>query len=321
MAKTYLQLVNEAILESKVTLDELTDANFASPPRTIMYKHFKRWVNRAYQDLLLSRDEWQFRIERATVTIWPRLQVAGLDYTPAVNDVLEGVSSGVRFTVKGVHTLSEDVESDATIERTLSIQFAADSKPENMILNERVKRISPTPDSDVGYVKGRGRYNFTELVPSVEQIHESTVTVQPSVASATSPSANSISTIPVLAYTAWESYSGSYDAFNAGFGNPTHLTLTHDGQWDFFPRPDEPFDVSFDYTQKVTLMSLPTDTPQQIPERFHDYIMWAAVMDYADFDERPKVFSRAKKHVDHYRYMLERDTMPKMTLNLSRFDY
>src|SRR6476620_6324257 len=126
-----MELVNNAVIESKVTLDVLTSANFATPPRTVMYNNFKRWVNMAYRELMMKRKEWYFRNERATVSVMPRLHLAGLNYIPSVNDVLEGVSSGVRFTVKAVHA-HEDVEQDSTVEYTVSVSFADGSTPENL---------------------------------------------------------------------------------------------------------------------------------------------------------------------------------------------
>ena len=73
---TYLYLVNTTLAEAKITLDPLTEANFADPPRTAMYNNVKRWVNEDLLALLTTRNEWFTRKERAVVEIYPRLQLA-----------------------------------------------------------------------------------------------------------------------------------------------------------------------------------------------------------------------------------------------------
>ena len=116
LARTYLQLVNDAISEAKVSLDPLTSGNFASPPNHEMYSKFKTWVNRAYQYIVTDNDQWQFRKERAVVTIYPRLQLRLSGATPlSPGDVIECDTSGVTFEILDIHTV-EDVELDTALE-------------------------------------------------------------------------------------------------------------------------------------------------------------------------------------------------------------
>src|SRR5688572_9729936 len=93
--KTFLELVNGAISEAKATLDPLTSANFADPPRTMLYNKFKEWVNRAYKELLLDRNEWFFQKERTVTSIGPRIHVVAknVSYVPLVGDTLRGQTS------------------------------------------------------------------------------------------------------------------------------------------------------------------------------------------------------------------------------------
>lgn len=318
--KTFLELVNDAMAESKVSLDPLTSANFASPPRTAMYNHFKRWVNRAYKDLLLKRNEWFMRQERATITIYPRLQLVMLAGTLAAGDVLEGNSSGTSFKVLAIHT-TEDVELDATIEHTVSVEYV-DGKDtaDNLILNENVSRVTPTILTDIARIKGRGRYSFSELVPYVDEVDQTSFTIQDAVAFDSTPSPTEQSVVPVLSYSPWESWRGYYELFGTATGKPYIITRADDGLWDFYPRPNEPFDISFSYSQDVGTMVAYNDVPQLLPPKFGDLIMWMAVADYADFDERPKVYARAKKHINEYNFMMDRDQLPRVGLDLYRFD-
>ena len=107
--KTFLDLTNLAIMEAKVTLDPLTSSNFNSPPRTALYNHFKTWVNRAYRELMLRRKEWQFRMERANLSIWPRLHLTDVTTVPTIGDVIQGAQSGSTATVVKIHSV-EDVD-------------------------------------------------------------------------------------------------------------------------------------------------------------------------------------------------------------------
>lgn len=319
MPKTYLEIVNDCISESKVSLDPLEAADWANPPRTVMYNNFKRFVARAYKDLMIRRPEWQFRIERATVTVWPRLHLSGLTYVPSPGDILQGQSSGTRFTVIAVHDF-EDVEESADVERTLDVEYSDDSDGNNVILNEAIERVTPSPATDVGFVKGRGRYNFEGLVPSLEELNTSTVTIQPAVAYADNPTAGELQDAYDVSFIPWDSYRNYFDQFSGNLGRPGYIGRALDGNYDFYPRPNAPYDISFEYTQIVTQLVNPTDIPGQIPERYEDYIMWAALADYADYDERPKVFARAQKHVNQFIYWLERDKLPEMKVNIYRFD-
>lgn len=319
MAKSYRDILNECIAESKVSLDPLEAADWANPPRTIMYNNFKRWINRAYKELMMRRPEWQFRSERAVVTIWPRLHLSGLTYVPSPGDILEGQSSGTRFTVIAVHNF-EDVEQSADVERTVDVEYADDSDGNNVILNEVIDRIDPVPEAGVALVKGRGRYNFEGLMPSLEQLNVNSVAVQPAVAYTDNPAASNLQDTYPVDFIPWDSYDNYFNQFSANLSRPAYIGQAMDGNYDFYPRPDGPYDVSFTYTQKVTELVNPEDIPGQIPERYEDYLLWAAIADYADYDERPKVFARAKKHVDQYLYWLERDTLPEVKVNLYRFD-
>lgn len=319
MAKTYLDIVNEALLEAKVSLDPLEAADWANPPRTIMYNNFKRWVARAYKELMLRRPEWQFRNERSIVTVWPRLLLSGLTETVAVGDILECVSSGTRFTVLDTHDI-EEVESSTEVMLTVSVEYSPDSDGNNVILNERIDRVAPTSDLDIGYIKGRGRYDFTELDPTIDQIDSTTVTIQPAVAYTPNPTGGNLQDAYPVNFIPWDKYDNYFSQFRDNLGRPGYIGQATDGLWDFYPRPDGPYDVSFQYTQKITELTNPTDLPGQIPDKYEDYMMWAAIADYADYDERPKVFARAKKHIDQHLFWLERDKLPEIKLDLYRFD-
>lgn len=322
--KTYLDLVNESIAESKVTLDPLTSTNFSTPPRTVLYNLFKTWVNRAYKNVLVDRNEWFFRQERAVVTVFPRLQLrktAVTVLTIDAGDIFVGDSSGVSFTIEAVHPDVEDVETDTTPEFTVSVRFSGTGDASNnLILNETVSRVSPSPEAAVATIKGRGRYNFKSLVPYVDDIDKSSFYIQRAVSYTPNIAADELKDAPFLEFYPWERWKAHYESFNTHTGTPRVVTRTGDGLYDFYPRPDGPFDVAFDYSQATKLMSSPSDIPDLIPEKFEDLIIWKAVAEYADYDERPRVFVRAKKNIDRFTYLLGRDALPTPTPDIYRFD-
>ena len=321
-AKTYLQLVNEAIAESKVSLDPLTSANFASPPNHEMYSRFKTWVNRAYQYIVTDNDQWQFRQERAVVTIYPRLQLRLDGATPlSQGDVIECDTSGVTFEILDIHAV-EDVELDTALEYTVSVEYLQGPEYANdLVFNESFSRLSPSPLAGIGNIKGRGAYKFSDLVPYVYEIDPTSFTMQEAVAF--NPDITAYDLAPVIQMKAiprniWRHY---YELFNTAGGRPMFVYELDDGNWDFYPRPDRPFDVGFTYTQDFTPMAAHGDTPILVPAKYHDLIMWTAVSYYADFDRQPQVFATARKHINKFSFALNKNELPQITVDIYGFDH
>lgn len=302
MAKTYLQIVNEAVDEAKVSVDALTSVNFASPPRTQLYDRFKRWVNLAYQELLQDRKDWHFRTERANVNIWPRLHLSGLSYVPAIGDVLEGASSGVRFTVKAVHA-HEDVEVDTTVEHTVSVDFAVPSERANLILRENINRVSPSPSSAVGYLKAWGRYDFRSLVTQLEKVNIDTVMFH-------DLDGFSRKVIP-LTTSQWPV---DYSMYPWNGDYPLYMAESSQGSYDLYPMPMGECRLSFDFTRSIPTMVNYNDVPLGLPEEYHEYLVWKAVEEFADFDGNGKLYTRARKRTEKYRNYMERDEMPAINV-------
>lgn len=321
-AKTFLDLVNEAIYETKVSLDPLNTGNFSNPPRTVLYNRFKSWVNMGYRELQMKRKEWFFRKERATVELYPRLQLAGLTYIPVVGDTIEGASSGVEFTVISVGTL-EDIEGDSLEERTVSVMPVAGFDLQNLILRETLNTVSSTPVINIGYLKGLGRYGFASLVPSLETIDMGSVEAHRPAAVAASEGLSLGANTTNVVFVPWHEWGVKFevDTFpNWTTDLPQYVTQAPDGNYEFYPMPQTNFYVSFDFTRTLAELVLYSDTPAALPERYHEYLMWRAVQEYADFDSQSKLFMRAQKHVEEYLYWLSRDQLPKVAFASSKFN-
>lgn len=305
-----MQFVNEAIDESKVTLDPLTSGNFASPPRTAMYNRFKNWVNRGYKELAQTRPEWQFRTERATVTLYPRLLLAGFTAPPVIGELWQGVSSGVQFYIREIQTF-EDVEDDGTQDYTVGVEFLDGSIMSNLIFREDVVHEA-VPDK-FAYLKGSGRYSFKNLVTGLQDIDPATAEISKL------PTDDDPGEQHKLMYMPYEKWAVQYEYDNWTTGIPQYITETSTGTYDFYPKPDEAMILAFDFTRKARQMVAYNDTALDIPEEYEDYILWAAVMEYADFDNNVKVGARAKKKLEQYQYWLERDYLEKPRIEGSRF--
>lgn len=316
--KTFLQLVNDAMAECKVTLQPLDSTTFANPSGTILYGLFKTWTNRAYRDILISRDEWNYRVERASVLLYPRLQLrmSGANVVN-IDDVLIGDSSGVSFKVVDIH-MSENVELDPTTEYTVSVDYVnGEATASNLIFNEEFSRTSPTVDSAIGAIKGRGVYDFAELVPYIYEVDIGSFYMQNYPLTSENPRRLVEITYdksPVWGVSAFES-------FSSAMGTTEYVFRTPDGKYDFYPRIDNPRQVSFSYSQEIQLMSSYNDVPVLIDEKYDDLIMWKTIAYYADWDERAKLYSRANKEIKRWNFLMDKNELPTITFNTHRFDY
>lgn len=321
-SKTYMELVNEAIKEARVSLDPLTVLNFASPPNHEMYSNFKRWVNRAYEYTVLDRDEWQFRMERATITLFPRLQLRMSGVTAlSVSDVIECDTSGVTFEILAIHSV-EDVETDTALEYTVSVEYTqGNTFADKIVFNETFSRVSPSPASSIGNIKGRGRYSFRDVIPQIGDIDPNSFYIQKALQY--NPTIGTGDLSPILKLTPdtsnmyWRDY---YTDFNSASGRPLYIYELEDGNWDFYPRLNEPYDVNLSYAQKFQLLSAYDDIPFFIPADYHDMLMWKAVAEYADYDQKPAVYSRAIKNIRRFDAHITRKELPELILDLQRFD-
>lgn len=315
---TFLELVNTAVEEAKISLDPLTSVDFANPPRTTMYNKIKRWVNVAYKELFMARPEWYFRKERTSISVWPRLHLAGLTTIPSVGDVITADSSGVIFTVVAVHSF-EEVDEDLTNEATLSVEFDDSSDPSTLIMREQLtcNPLLAGPDYAAGYLKGYGRYDFRSDVTNLQSIDPSSVRVFNAPDDAEPVLDPNGAYIEYIPYDKWNM---DYE-FNPWAGNyPIYITETPLGTYDLFPKPSREFILAFDYSRSIPELTAYNDVPEGIPSEYQDYLMWRAVEEFADFDNNRTLYSRAHKHVENYRNWLDRDQKQEPKFAESKFN-
>lgn len=316
---TFLALVNEVIAESKQVLDPLTSANFADPPRTVLYNRIKGWVNQSYLDLLEERREWFFTSERGVVTIQPRLHLAKINplYTPQVGDVLTGDTSGVSFVITEVFTDSEG--ASYTDEATVGVLYDDETSADELVQWETVTANDGVDEFLLAArIENRGTYNLAQYIPTIDSINQNSITLKKSVLDPEFD-ANKSSQMYTLRYVDWPQFLRHYENFYAGLAQPTYVSTAPNGDLQFFPYPDGLYDVAFEYEQKGNPLVNWDDVPELLPAKHHKILVWKALIELADFNNDRVLYARAnKKYLERLGWLM-RDYLPEMKFGISRF--
>lgn len=308
----YLDLVNRAIFESGVDLDELTSVNFASPPRTIMYARFKNWVNDAYREILQKRREWYTLQERTILTLSPRVGVRSVVGAIVAGDELQGRDSGVRFIVSAVYSDAADPDQDVVLEGTYILPLSGHFQE-----GESLTRISPNPLVGVAVVERAMGYNLTDYIPSLKEADLDSFMVT-DLPNNTFGDAQPGTPQPIynVIYDNW--YAKAFPEF-AYLGKPMYVTENAEGLVEFWPRPDQQYNYMFAYSKVVPSLALYNDLPRYVPDDYQMAIVWKAVMKYARFDNKDKLFLNARDEFRFYNNKLEEEKLPQPRMGPNLF--
>lgn len=306
--------MNRAIFESGVDLDQLDSTDFANPPRTVMYTRFKNWVNDAYKEILLKRNESFIRNERTVSTIFPRVRVNNVTGTLAINDELQGADSGVRFRVLRITSdvLNPDIRFD------LDIEYLDNPIP-NFLMGEKLVRNLPTVADPIAFVESLPGWDLTLEAPWIKEIDRSSMLIQDVLNNAVDGNPGTAEPLFQVVWDYWLTYI-MYSTDTAS--TPRYVAEGPDGLLYFWPRPDTAMNLLYDYSRTVGTMSVYTDTPWPIPEEYHLAVVWFAIMKYADFDNKAQIYARAKKNFNFYNNKLEEEKLPEVNMGPNLFwDY
>lgn len=300
----YLELVNRAIFESGADLDQLDSSNFAVPPRTIMYTRFKNWVNDSYRQILQKREEWYLRNERTISLLRPRVRITN-DIGPIlVGDELQGRDSGVRFIVRAIEFDVLDPDGD----KFLDIEYS-DPTDIHLIIGENLNRLTVVPTVNIAFVEATAGYNFQFIIPTLSEVDLSTMLVQDVTNDLIDGTPNTPWELYEIKYNDW--YGHAYPDFTY-MGKPLYVTMGPDGKVEFWPRLDKSYQVLYSYSRTVPSLTLYSDQPWPIPEELQLGVVWKAVMMYADYDNKPQVFARAKKQFNFYNNKMEENKLEEV---------
>lgn len=314
---TYLELVNGAIQEAGKDQDDLTSSNFASPPDARMYGRFKRWVNQAYREIQMARNEWESSTARASVFLYPGVYVEnGVSIpAPAANDRWTGNDTGFAFDILQV-VLHSGAWNLGTAKATI---YFDNIDGDDFKLNET---FDSTSANDVGRVKGYPRYDFTadgQLTDFLE-FKDTTFRISTTGGSAVQTNDEQIGTTQ-LQFLPWDTWVNSAAHWAGARGQPQYVTLAPDGGLEFWPHPDKAYVLSFEYVTTDGSLSAHGDIPTKVPTRYHDIIMWMAVRKSGMYDRDRAIVSKADDHIRTYRNAMERNEMPQVSFAPSVFNY
>jgi hypothetical protein len=317
---TYLELVNLAIAEAGKDQDDLTSANFASPPDIRMYGRFKRWVNESYKEIQMARNEWEFKTARASVFAGPAIYVeqGSRATAPTVGSLYVGADSNYSLEVEQV-ILHSGTWLAGTAKATIYFTVPGDVEASDFKFNEVF-----TEDLGVGTfrVKGWGRYDFKVdgQVPDIMEVLVESFSSQSTGGSAIQDNDPDVG-LSSLTYVPWNAWEEVFDGMAGNRGRPSFVTTAPDGTLEFWPRPDKQYVIHFTYTKDdAASMVLFDDTPSAIHPRYHDIIAWMAVHKSGMYDRDRTITSRADKRITYFRNAMERNLMPAVSFQPSRFN-
>ena len=313
---TYLELVNRAIMESGADLDELTSGTFASTTDPLQ-KRFKYWANQAYREEQLERSEWQYMTKKAQIVIYPRFLVIDGDRAtaPPANSIFEGDDSNTTFTV-----VSTTLLSGAWNAGTASAYIDFLDLSGAVSFNELFDETDPTPANlDVFRVKWFGRYPLDTLVTDLLEPNMSSFKIQGASGLSDTTLNTGDTDVEPLQFVPWDQFNLSYE-WSQNYARPIVVTKTPDGEYDFFPRPNGPYILTFDYTAEPQELVDDDDTIDTLPLLYQDALVWRTVMYYADYDRKPDMFARAERRYMFYKNRAEKNLMPTPTFGYNRYN-
>lgn len=311
MATTYIELVNNVIDEGKISNDPLTPADFNDPPRTAMYIRVKRWVNEAYQELLITRNEWFSRKERGVTSLYPRLLLGDVSVPPVPGYVYRGRSSGIEFVVRTVST-HETIENSPTPYYTVGVERVDEEEDFYMLgINEVLDVITPAPTISAAKYKGHGYYSVSDFSQYAEVVDPNSISIVPTDEEYQEDNNWYQTQVrPIL----WKDLGDLRRGARLTGSIPPYVSVTPQGSLYFYPPFTFKRQAEFEFTRAFSLMQAHSDTPVGIPEKYVKWIVWRALMSYGDFQQNGAIWSRGDKNAEKIMNIMERDNAPQMTV-------
>lgn len=324
---TYLELVNEALRESGITLDGLTSSNFASPLDP-MYTKMKQWVAQAWEDIQTDRSDWEFMQSAGVHVVSPRIEVYGAySSSGTVSDFantdmyMHNTSNPVVFRSASLTLDSGSLASNSgegTIRITQPITQSFQAEPGALFINSLgtalcyFKRWGSFDLSSVGANSTDDTSDIAEAKRDSFRITEySFETTRPLTSREWEP-------LPCISYGDYLRYTLDRPTQVA---KPRMITQLNTGRYSFYPPPNKLYNVYFEYTRVPQTLAAHGDTPTGFPARFHKAISWRAVMYWAEYDKDPQQYNRAKERYKKFDTEMIRDLLPKVNVTYDARDW
>lgn len=111
----------------------------------------------------------------------------------------------------------------------------------------------------------------------------------------------------------YETWRERYDRSTHDANRPTVYALApHDRSIRFGPKPDKAYRVRGEYRKSMQTLAADADEPD-LPLRFHDIIVWRAIMVLAERDEAPVPVQLAERKYAEMMMALQRECLPPIT--------
>lgn len=317
----FLDLTNEVIRESGVSLTALTSSNFASTTLDPMYTKIKNFVIQSWEEIQTDRRDWEYMQQSAVVRLEPSIEVYGgsstndltSDFNAATfrlhntaNSDLFVSRSSRAFTIDSGALATDDAEGILKINSFLDTAFVFE--PGDL--------ITTASSSAFCYFRRWGRYDLSQTgglgkdgVTDVSEIKVDSVALTDfQYASGQSYSSVTWNRLQYIPYQNWQRY--CFDR-PTNVATPTAFTISNNGEVEFWPPMDTFYHLSFEYTKTPQTLSAYTDTPTGLPSRFHKAIAWRALMNYGEYEGIAQIYNRAKARYSKFNFDMCRDLLPQ----------
>lgn len=109
-----------------------------------------------------------------------------------------------------------------------------------------------------------------------------------------------------IPYLQWRT---SYDRGSHDATRPVVYAIATDGSIRFGPKPDKAYRVRGEYRKTPQILAADGDTPE-LPDRFHQIIVWRAIMLIGGHDESDPQFQQAFQKYAELMLALQRECLP-----------
>lgn len=117
----------------------------------------------------------------------------------------------------------------------------------------------------------------------------------------------------VLTQITYQDWRATYDRNTHDATRPLYYALAPDDTIRFGPKPDIAYKVRGEYVKTPQVLAVDADTPE-MPARFHEAIVWRAIMLMAGHDESDQAYNQASAKYGELMLAIMRDTLPRITI-------
>lgn len=109
----------------------------------------------------------------------------------------------------------------------------------------------------------------------------------------------------------WEEWRWLYGRGVPTVAKPVHFAVSPQNEFVLGPVPDDAYTIRGEYRRDVQTLVENEDLPD-MPVRFHDIIVWKALMSLGEYDESPATYGRGLMEYKSVRSDMERDLLPQV---------